>query len=463
MSVSRRQVLAGGAVFSAMSVLRLSWANGAVASDGFGPLAPLAARNTGETLLALPEGFSYTAFGKTGEPMVGLDGRAWGPTPGAHDGMAAYAGPRGTTLLVRNHELGISSTDNGLPIPLAQRYDPGRPNARGVAQYVRGGTTNLVVDRDGTLLATYPSLGGTIRNCAGGPTPWGSWLTCEETNTFETSTGAAKRHGYVFEVPSTATGPVAPVPLVAMGRFSHEAVAVDPESGHVYLTEDEGDSALYRFRPAELGSLAAGGVLEAMKLVALPGVDTASGFPVGQPFEVEWVPVANANPGPGQTTTRAQAQALGAAIVRRGEGCWWSRNDDAVFVVSTSGGDAGQGQVFRYAPRAGAGRGGVVELFIESEGDDQSSPRLWQLPDNITVAPWGDLVICEDGDGQQNLWIVSKERGVFRFAANLINEAEFAGACFAPNGRTLFVNIQTPGVTFAITGPFRPLHSTRGY
>jgi uncharacterized protein len=468
MSVSRRQVLAGGAALSAMSVLKLSWATRAVASDGFGPLVP-----DPNGLLDLPAGFSYKVFGRTGDQMRNLKGEVAGITPGAHDGMAAFVGPKGTTILVRNHELSPGTSDDGVVVPVGLRYDPGANGG-----HVRGGTTTLVVDRDNNLLASWPSIAGTSTNCAGGPTPWGSWITCEETTrTPESDPLVAKRHGYTFEVPASSTGLVQPVPLTAMGRFSHEALCVDPETGYIYETEDDGTSAFYRFRPSVHGDPTRGGVLEALKLVDYPdGVNTSSrnvglggayapfDFPVGVPFEVEWVPVANPDPATGQPSCREQARENGAAVVRRGEGIWWSRNDDAAYIVSTNGGVAGRGQIFRYAPRAGSLGGGTLELFIEAPAGVDSGPEsTWAAPDNITVAPWGDLVICEDGSGEEFLWMVSRERGVFRLAKNAISGGEFAGACFAPNGRTLFVNIQSPGLTFAITGPFRPLHSRPGY
>ncbi len=454
MAVSRRQVLAGGAALSAMTVLKLGWGTKAFASEGWGPLVP-----DPDGLLDLPAGFSYKVFGRTGDPMIGLDGTNWGATPGAHDGMAAFAGPRGTTVLVRNHENGISSSDaGGVPVPMGLRYDKGNGG------FVRGGTTNLVLDKDNNLIASYPSAGGHIRNCAGGPTPWGSWLTCEETTvTPQSDARAAERHGYVFEVPALANGPVAAAPLKAMGRFSHEAVCVDPETGVIYETEDTGSSLLYRVTPTEPGNLAAGGVLEALKLKDFPnGINTGRAFPVGVPFECEWVPIAE--PDAITTSTAAQGIAQGAAVIVRGEGTWWSNNDDAAFIVSTSGGNAGRGQVFRYSPRGGTLGGGVLESFIEAPAGNDSDPNVsWAAPDNITVAPWGDLVLCEDGSGSEYLWMVSRERGVYRFAKNALNGSELAGACFAPNGRTLFVNFQSPGTTFAITGPFRPLHSTSGF
>ena len=175
---------------------------------GYGPLAPVKDQTTGLELLKLPKGFEYMSFGWRNDLMS--DGR---PTPSNHDGMAAFrVGDQ--IRLVRNHERG-----NGTPFaPTAATYDP----------LSSGGTTTLVFDPDaGALLEDYASLSGNIRNCAGGPTPRDTWLTCEET----TNINGATRHGYIFEVP--AVGLASAVPLKAMGRFSHEAVATDPATGIV--------------------------------------------------------------------------------------------------------------------------------------------------------------------------------------------------------------------------------------
>lgn len=464
MAISRRQVLAGGAALSAMAVLKVGFAGQAFAAEGFGPLVP-----DPEGLLDLPVGFSYRVFGRgpsgafPGDRMTGLDGTDWGFTPPGHDGMAAFNGPRGTTILVRNHELGIG-TAQFVPGPTERRYDTAQgADALGNPFVLRGGTTTLVLDRNHELIASYPSIAGTSTNCAGGPTPWGSWLTCEETTLSPASDArATKPHGYIFEVPSTATGPVVPVAITPMGRFSHEAICVDPSTGIVYETEDSGSSVLYRYRPNEPGRLAAGGVLEALRLVDYPGgVSTARDIPIGVALEADWVPVPNPDALPGQTSTSAQAREQGAAVIARGEGIWWSPTDQAAYVVSTSGGQAGRGQVFRYSPRADGT--GTLELFIEAPAAGPDPNATWAAPDNITVAPWGDLVICEDGGGDEFLWMVSKARGVFKLARNAQGGGEFAGATFSRDGRTLFVNVQSPGATFAITGPFRPLHSTPGY
>jgi uncharacterized protein len=182
---------------------------------GYGPLAPVKDQTTGLELLMLPRGFEYLSFGWRNDIMS--DGT---PTPSAHDGMAAFRDGN-LVRLVRNHERG-----NGTPFaPPGATYDP----------LASGGTTTLVFDPDrGSLVEDYASLSGTIRNCAGGPHREGAWLTCEET----TDINGTTRHGYIFEVP--IVGLADPVPLIGMGRFSHEANATEPDTGIVYETEDFG-------------------------------------------------------------------------------------------------------------------------------------------------------------------------------------------------------------------------------
>jgi secreted PhoX family phosphatase len=258
---------------------------------GYGPLAPVRDHTTGLPLLWLPRGFEYLSYGWTRDPMA--DGLA---TPSNHDGMAAFRlGNR--VHLVRNHERREGA---GAFATASYTYDPRSG----------GGTTTLVFDPGaGAWLESYASLAGTVRNCAGGPTPWGTWLTCEET--FLTD---SRRHGYVFEVPADGTSGA--VPLPGLGRFSHEAVAVDPATGTVYLTEDRGDSRFYRFVPATPGHLA-GGRLEAMALTGT--LDTALAA-AGDSWSVSWVPITE--PDPATDSVRQAAGALGAARIVRGEGCW---------------------------------------------------------------------------------------------------------------------------------------------
>jgi secreted PhoX family phosphatase len=418
--------------FAALGALAADAAPGRPTGIGYGPLAPVKDQTTGLELLMLPRGFEYMSFGWRNDVMS--DGT---PTPGAHDGMAAFR-DGDHVRLIRNHEQG-----NGTPFaPAEATYDP----------LASGGTTTLVFDPDlGGLVEHYASLSGTIRNCAGGPTPAGSWLTCEET----TNINGTTRHGYIFEVP--AHGTAAPVPLVGMGRFSHEANATDPNTGIVYETEDAGSSALYRYVPTDPADLAAGGVLEAM---VLDGTTDTALWDTGDSAAAEWVVVDSPDWAPGEPTPWQQAQAKGAARIVRGEGAWYGNK--LVYVISTSGGVVGQGQVFAYDPEHA-----IFTCVFASPSAD-----VLNAPDNICVSPRGGIVLCEDGGGREYLHGLSPDGRIFRFAENNIvlppefaatkgysgdfSGSEWAGATFEPkNGNWLFVNIQSPGVTFAITGPWR--------
>ena len=393
-------------------------------TDGYGPLIP-----DPQGLLDLPRGFQYRAFSKTGEQMN--DGFS---VPAQHDGMAAFAGPKQTTILVRNHELSPGQT------PAVQGGNPYDPQCN-------GGTTTLIFNSQRQLIRQYASLTGTYRNCAGGPTPWGSWISCEEnTSTPDLDSAVSKRHGYNFEVPIQATGPVQPQPLVAMGRFNHEAIAVDPDRNIIYQTEDREDGLFYRFIPHRPQDLQAGGLLQALKIKGNPQAITKQGIPVGQPLPVEWVSIQN--PDPASDTVRTEGYAQGAAQFSRGEGICLGRQE--ILFCCTSGGAAQLGQVWRYVPGLTPDEGGTLTLFIEP-----NDPGILDYPDNLTMSPFGDLFLCEDGRGEQFVRGINPQGQLYRFARNALNDKELAGVCFAQDPLTLFVNIQTPGITFAIWGPFK--------
>ena len=232
---SRRRFIksAAGITAAAPLGLLLSRLAEAAPTERNEPIPPL-----DENKLSLAEGLSYRPFSVMGQRMD--DGLA---VPELHDGMACFAGDNGHTLLVRNHEVYVKESS---PRP-ELAYDP----------KCRGGTVTIELDAELNLVRHHLSLTGTRKNCSGGATPWGTWLSCEEE-----FGAAAERHGYVFEVDPRAKTLTKGEPLRAMGRFEHEAAGVDPETGVVYLTEDKGDSAFYRFIPKEPGRLAAGGRLQ---------------------------------------------------------------------------------------------------------------------------------------------------------------------------------------------------------
>lgn len=438
---------------------------------GYGPL------DNDQGVLLLPRDFRLRTFGAIGDPMS--DGNV---TPIAHDGMAAFR-HRWQVRLLRNHEDRNGPT--GQTIAAGRAYDP----AAG------GGVVTLELNGRRELVRDFVSLNGTAVNCAGGPTPWDSWLSCEET-VVGRSEGFEKTHGWCFDVSSRANSPVNPVPIKAMGRFSHEAVAVDPRTGIVYETEDNGfppGSGFYRFLPRWPGHLRAGGTLQMAAVRGEPNLELfRGGFAPGTEFDIDWVDIEHVDPDPEDTMSIddrlagvfMQGYEQGAAVFSRLEGCWFGRR--SVFFHDTSGGAAGRGQVWRYIPdRFGGWPRGFGDHSNGSRGNSHWSDRRWHRgggklvlvfespgedvldgPDNITVSPRGGLALCEDGGGTQFLRGLTRRGEIFDFAVNQLNDTEFAGATFSPDGQTLFVNIQGStrgapsesagqGLTCAIWGPWR--------
>ncbi len=480
---TRRNLLKGGAVaavvattpffgtLQAFAARNAQGRNAGLVRSSYGPLRPARDLSTGLELLQLPDGFQYRSFSWTGDPMD--NGQ---PVPGSHDGMGVVEVRRGSHgpefVLVRNHEAGT-----GNPIDARGLYD-GVTLANG--QRPAGGTTTLYVPRGiDQPVRTLPSLGGTRTNCAGGVTPWGTWLSCEETTVDYSSVGG-RPHGYVFEVtadPALTTGQ----PLVQMGRFAHEAVAVDPRNSYVYLTEDARNRAgYYRFIPTDAsqqpGSLAAGGILQAARVRNRALVDLHAPSQ-GDSYQLEWVEVPNPDLGPQPEGSGpfVQARQAGALSMSRGEGI--CHRDGKLYIVDTSAGTDAQG-------RAGYGRGAV---WVHDLATDRltclfasTDAEIANNPDNITISPRGGVVLCEDGGGVQDAYgfgerllgltaageayIFAKNNVVFddvqaaaagkKVSGGDYRNREFCGACFDPTGHFLFVNIQTPGITFAIWGPW---------
>lgn len=409
-------------------------------TGGYGPL-----RNAGPEL-ALPQGFTYRVIGIEGSRMS--DGN---PTPGRHDGMAAFPLPNDTIRLIRNHEV-----DN-VPRDGAAVGDPAAAYDRGAG----GGTVSLEVHPETReVIRDFMSLNGTWRNCAGGPTPWGSWLSCEEAF-FGHESGFGARHGYIFEVPVARERLEPTEPLVAMGRLVHEAVAVDPATGIVYQTEDQNLAGFYRFIPqrpylnGRPGDLRAGGSLQMLAIAGRRQYDTRTGQRAGRILPVTWVDIAEPDPQGGPESVTAvfrQGYDRGAAVFARLEGCWYG--DGNIYIVSTSGGNAELGQVWRYRPVGP--NGGELMLVFESP-----HRSVLNRPDNICVSPKGALVVCEDAnDRRQYVRGLTPDGKVFDIAANIANASELAGATFSPDGRTLFFNIlgdiarRAPGMTLAVWGPW---------
>ncbi len=424
-----------------------------VRQDLYGPLV-----TDPNGIIDLPEGFSYRIVAKCGEEMADGLRRAGKP-----DGMAAF-GTRtpGQVALVCNHEVGLSSPKLGAFGDENERLadiDSALIHDFDAKHIFHGGTSTMIYDlKERKLVKQWQSLAGTDRNCAGGPTPWGTWVTCEEPADLERSTRAREQHGWAFEVPVTDEPSLTkPEPLKALGRFRHEAIAVDPESGVVYETEDRGDGLIYRFLPKERGNLAAGGRLQALAIQGDPSCDTrnwenlkAPRFPTGKRFAVEWIDIDDSSSP--KDDLRFVYHKKGAACFARGEGMWFGESE--IYFSCTNGGSTQAGQIFRYKPSPFEGtdqestRPGELELFLESD-----STELLENCDNVTMAPWGDLIICEDGIGEQFVRGVARDGTVYNIGKNH-SGSEFAGACFAPNAPHLFVNIQNEGLTIEITGPW---------
>jgi secreted PhoX family phosphatase len=501
-----RAAAAGGGLLSLGAVERLVARDALAARHGrhraqpYGPLQRTPDQR-GIEVLALPAGFSYVTFSHTGSTMA--DGN---PTPLALDGMGAFDGGRrhhghgrghghghghgrdGLVRLVRNSEdRNPVTVDGGLLGDRSKAYDE-----RGF-----GGTSTLVYDeRRRELVEDFVSLNGTIVNCAGGISYRRRyWLTGEESvagpDAADPAVQFPKRHGYLFQTPvdrgpnELETG----VPVVAAGRFSHEAAAVDQRTGIVYETEDPGSgvgAGFYRYTPDDPEDLAAGGKLEMLAIAGRPQVDLRQGQRRGRRLEVEWVRIDEPDPeltavGDPRSTFN-QGWAKGGAKFNRLEGCW--EDDGTIFFVSTSGGDVkngdvnddgyaeGFGQVWAHRP-GHHGHGGTLVLVYESP----SGAEL-DSPDNLTVTPRGGLLACEDdassafvdthplapGIENVNRVIGLTQRGeAFEFAVNVLNGSELAGVCFSPSGRTVFFNLfgrarfdedPVEGMTCAVTGPW---------
>lgn len=349
--------------------------------------------------------------------------------PGRPDGMAAFPGPDGNVLLMRNHEL--RQTDGRMgPFAKGQKV----PQAIYDRNHV-GGVTRLIVDpRTLTVHSSNLVLVGTNRNCAGGWSPWG-WLSCEES--FD------GRHGYVFLCDQHTRKVRAPVRIPGYGKFMHEAATVDPRTALAYLTEDRNSSCLYRFVPTD-PSIPFEGKLQALKVVRHPELETWKDLQEGERFEVTWVEIDD--PTPSSDNVRYQAQGKGAAKIRRGEGLWL--HESSLFVSSTSGGPANAGQIFELE----IGRQGEPDYFrLVAQSKDRAE---LDMPDNITVSPRGTVYVSEDGRGSQFIRMITSDGRVVDFGKNRLSASEITGACFDPSGKTMFCNIQHDGITLAIRGPF---------
>jgi len=439
----RRGAMGAGALWAVSlgEFMGRSVVEAAAIASPYGPISPKVDETTGLPLIQLPDGFRYMTYSWTGDRLQ--DGT---PCPNLHDGMAVVdtLGNSGKLILVRNHESGFADGPYLKRKPLTYLNDGG------------GGTTNLRFDTERERWeSAWPTLAGTVRNCAGGVTPWGTWITGEETRD--------GNHGWQFEVGKEVGDPT---PLKDMGKFSHEACMIDPNTGYVYETEDDGDnSGFYKFVPYAPGNLKAGGELFMLKVAGVVNADLRAVSGVGTTWNIEWVKIDD--PAAATQSTFAQGFAKGAARFRRLEGAWWSVSTG--YFLATTGGTiaappGGEGQVFEFNPF-----NQTIKLIYNSP-----TALDCENPDNLTVTPRGGLLMCEDNSGStpndaERLIGLTLTGNTFTFAKNNIvlgsaynavvgagdyRQNEWAGACYSPDGKWLFVNIQTPGVTFAITGPW---------
>jgi secreted PhoX family phosphatase len=474
--MNRRSFIKGSAVFGgtltalgpfqAMSARRVLGA--AIAkNEGYGPLV-----NKGD--LWLPSEFNYQIISVQGTIMS--DGQS---TPGLFDGMAAYRGRGGTTVLIRNHENRERSGEQKVLTPSDLQYN----------EAALGGNTKLEVRRKRTgkdpdtgqplydyeVVRDFAILGGTSTNCAGGIRSPHTWITCEEV----VKRLNGKKHGYIFEIDADEDGPVAAIPVIQAGRRAHEAAA--EAAGIIYMTEDRDitpdpllgsiGSCFYRYIPNPRGAgyplSETSGPLQALKLRDEFHANMDIGRIVGKPYAVEWVTVAEPDHDDdtdtrvdrvsGFTPNRIQAQDNGAAYFNRLEGMWTEPGESRIYFDTTSGGAAKLGQVWEYHP----GRETLTLVF------ESSSSAELQNPDNVVVVPQtGHIFLQEDGDGEQFVRGVTRDGEIYDFARTTANQTEFCGGCFDPDGKTFYLNQQgdrgsLPGgpanahaVTYAIYGPF---------
>jgi len=297
---------------------------------------------------------------------------------------------------------------------------------------------------------------GTLASCSGGISPNNTWLSCEEV--FENpGRNCAQKHGYVFEGPiSTEPRVIKPVPLKALGRYHHEGVAVAPQTGIIYLTEDQIDGLLCRFVPDKPGYLAEGGRLQCLAVSDKPQFDTrnwkGAALSPGDSLPVHWIDLDDV--GPESDDLRQRGYRLGAALFASAEGI--CLDEGTVYFDCTNGSRTGRGQIWSYTPSRYEGTArekespARLELLVEPNDE-----RIMDHPDQITITPWGDIFACEDGDNGNYLLGITTQRTIYKFAWNALNESDLSGVCFSPDGGTMFLNILEPGLTLAVTGPWK--------
>ncbi len=428
--------------------------------------------------LEVPAGFRAVVIQRSGDATD--DGHR---VPTQPDGMTCLADRAGRWVLLRNHELGTPASARSEGIDPDWHGDAPPPGA--YRQNMRGAVLKVTLDPaalksalDGTpgspaVLGTHVVLSGTDNNCSGGTVVTGDvagWVSCEESD--------APDHGWAFlaRVDDDVAVDAASRRLTSWGRFKHEAIAFDPTSGIVYMSEDHAEGLLYRHVPSDPADPFGPGMLEALRVPGLAHSDAHRlGATVSEPpwsagtrRDVQWLPIED--PTAASSPCRVQGRAAGATAFTRGEGIARDPVDGAIVFVASLGGPAHAGQVFRLTAN---------ELQLLAEVEDRS--RL-SAPDNITIAPWGDLIVCEDNyDGRgiehQHVRGLRSDGSVYDIVKNLQTQsgglspdasppapdaippgAEFSGCCFSPDGEVLFVNLMSPvNATVAVRGDWERL------
>jgi len=386
-TIRRRELLASGAVaagFLALGPELWKAAFAAPATVGVGPYGPLQAADANG--LRLPDGFRSRLVAR-GKQNVENTSYAWHTDS---DGQAAFSEADGGWILVSNSE---------------------------TVSLLGGGCSSIRFGPDGTIRGAQ-RIASTQINCAGGPSPWGTWLTCEE-----------HAGGLVWECDPLGRFPAQPRP--AMGTFTHEAVTVDPVGQRLYLTEDKGDGCLYRFTPTVYGDLREGRLEVAI---------------VGDRGATTWAVV----PDPAGIGTATRLQVPAAAKFKGGEGIWF----DSGVVYFTSKGDH---KLWAYDTRTSV----LENLYDPATGGESG---YLNGPDNVTVSRSGDLFVCEDnGQAEFDIVMMTADRTLSSFVratGDIHKGSELSGVTFSPDGDHLYFSSQRAygsgnGAIYEVTGPFR--------
>jgi hypothetical protein len=377
-----RAAVLGGTSAALGGTLWRGAAYAAPAQPGAGPYGPLGSPDANG--IRLPAGFTSRVVARSGQ-RVGGTSYTWHNAP---DGGACYADGTGW-IYVSNSEINPS-----------------------------GGASAVVFSATGAITGAHRILSGTRQNCAGGRTPWNTWLSCEEVD-----------RGYVYETDPWGVKPA--VRRDAMGRFKHEAAAADPVRRVVYLTEDVTDGCFYRFRPTTWGDLSSG-TLE----VLVAGSGTSG--------PVTWSRVPDPS---GATATRNQVS--GAKRFNGGEGCYYA-NDTCWFTTK------GDNRVWQYDAAAQ-----TIELAYDDSLVTGGTAPLTGV-DNVTGSASGDLFVAEDG-GTMDICVITPADVVAPFLrVDGQSGSEITGPAFSPDGTRLYFSSQrgttgtsSGGITYEVRGPFR--------